>query len=141
VHEEDCWAIRVQARTDQYEGAGRRGLATRSSSLFNPDRSLAGGADPDHGSVHLLNGRSFAMSIVDEVRSALQPLIDQGVIHSVQPNTSATYSGASNQGEHVTIAVMVNADDPEPHRVDIMKLVLQAGLKVDLRLHPNPSRA
>jgi hypothetical protein len=35
---------------------------------------------------------------------------------------------------------MVNADNPEAHRVDIMKLVLQAGLKVELRLQPNPSR-
>jgi hypothetical protein len=48
--------------------------------------------------------------------------------------------GVPNPGQPVTVTVTVNADDAEAHRVDIMKLVLQAGLKVELRLQPNPSR-
>ncbi|HYP12795.1 MAG TPA: hypothetical protein VEQ63_02640 [Bryobacteraceae bacterium] len=75
------------------------------------------------------------MSIVDEVRSALQPLIDQRLVHIVQAG-----EGVPNPGQHETVTVMVNADDPEAHRVDIMKLVLQAGLKVELNLQPNSSR-
>jgi hypothetical protein len=73
------------------------------------------------------------MSIHDEVRSALQPLVDQGLVHMVQAGE------APNPGQHESVTVMVNADDPEAHRVDIMKLVLQAGLKVELRLQPKPS--
>jgi hypothetical protein len=36
---------------------------------------------------------------------------------------------------------VVNTDNPETHRVDLMKLLLQAGLKVELNLQPNPSRS
>jgi hypothetical protein len=75
------------------------------------------------------------MTIQNEVRSALQPLIDQGLVHMVQAG-----GGVPNPGQHESVAVTVNADNPEAHRVDIMKLVLQAGLKVELRLQPNPSR-
>jgi hypothetical protein len=75
------------------------------------------------------------MTIQNEVRSALQPLIDQGLVHMVQAG-----GGVPNPGQPVTVTVTVNADDAEAHRVDIMKLVLQAGLKVELRLQPNPSR-
>ena len=80
------------------------------------------------------------MSIEDEVRRALQPLIDQGLVHMAQAGSYAAYGGVPNQGQPVTVTVTVNADDPEAHRVDIMKLVLQSGLKVELRLQPNPSR-
>lgn len=38
------------------------------------------------------------MSIADEVRRALQPLIDQGLVHNVQPGSFATYSGAPRSG-------------------------------------------
>ncbi len=75
------------------------------------------------------------MTIQDEVRGALQPLIDQGLVHMVQASGEVP-----NPGQHESFTVMVNADNPEAHRVDIMKLVLQAGLKVELRLQPNPSR-
>jgi hypothetical protein len=75
------------------------------------------------------------MTTQDEVRSALQPLIDQGLVHMVQAS-----GGVPNPGQHESVTVMVNADNPEVHRVDIMKLVLQAGLKVELSLQPNPSR-
>jgi hypothetical protein len=74
------------------------------------------------------------MSIHDEVGRALQPLVDQGLVQIVQAG------GVPDPGQHESVTVMVNADDPEAHRVDIMKLVLQAGLKVELRLQPNPSR-
>ena len=80
------------------------------------------------------------MSIVDEVRSALQPMIDQGLVHTVQAGPSAPDGGVPNPSRHEAITVLVNADDPEAHRVDIMKLVLQAGLKVELQPEPNPSR-
>jgi hypothetical protein len=75
------------------------------------------------------------MTVQDEVRGALQPLIDQGLVHMVQTSGEVT-----DPGQHESVTVMVNADDPEVHRIDIMKLVLQAGLKVELRLQPNPSR-
>lgn len=74
------------------------------------------------------------MSIQDEVRRTLQPLVDQGLVHMVQAGE------APNPGQHESVTVMVNADDPEAHRVDIMKLVLQAGLKLELRLESDPSR-
>ena len=80
------------------------------------------------------------MSIQDEVRRALQPLIDQGVVHMVQAGPDAAAGGVPNPSQHPAITVMVNADDPEAHRVDIIKLVLQSGLKVELRLQANPSR-
>ncbi len=80
------------------------------------------------------------MSIQDEVRRALQPLIDQGLVHMVAAGSCAAYGGGPNASQHPAITVMVNADNPEAHRVDIMKLVLQAGLKVELHLQPNPSR-
>jgi hypothetical protein len=80
------------------------------------------------------------MSIVDEVRRALQPLIDQGIVHSVQHGAFATYGKGSLSGEHEPVTVLVNTTDLEPHRVDIKKLILQAGLKVDLQLHSKPSR-
>ncbi len=80
------------------------------------------------------------MSICDEVHNALKPLIDQGLVHTVQPGSFAAYGGVPDPGQHVPVTVMVNADNPEAHRVDIMKLVLQAGLKVELRLQPNPLR-
>lgn len=81
------------------------------------------------------------MSIVDEVRRALQPMIDQGLVHAVQIAVAASYQPRPDPNPHEAITVMVNADDPEAHRVDIEKLLLQAGLKVDLRLQKNPSRA
>ena len=74
------------------------------------------------------------MSIHNEVRRALQPLIDQGLVHMVQAG------GASNPGQHESVTVIVNADHPEAARVDIVKLVMQAGLKVELRLEPNRSQ-
>ena len=80
------------------------------------------------------------MTICDEVHNALKPLIDQGLVHMVQPGSFAAYNGEPNAGRHVPVTVMVNADNPEEHHVDIMRLVLQAGLKVELRLQPNPSR-
>ena len=81
------------------------------------------------------------MSIEDEVRRALQPLINQGFVHTARARSFAAYGGVPNQGKLVTVTVMVNADDPQAYHVDIIKLVLQAGLKVELRLRPNPSRS
>ena len=75
------------------------------------------------------------MTVQDEVRGALQPLIDEGLVHTVQATDEVP-----DLGQHESFTVIVNADNPEAHRVDIMKLVLQAGLKVELRLQPNPSR-
>jgi len=80
------------------------------------------------------------MSLQDEVSRALQPLIDQGLVHMVRAEPSAANGADPDPGQHVPVTVVVNADDPEGHRVDIMKLVLQAGLKVQLHLQPNPSR-
>ena len=80
------------------------------------------------------------MSIYDEIHRALQPLIDQGLVHTILPGAPATPGGEPHPSQHPAVTVMVNADDPEAHRVDITKLLLQAGLKVELRLHPNPSR-
>jgi hypothetical protein len=79
------------------------------------------------------------MSMEDALQRALQPLIDQGVVISVHVEPSARYEGAPREGPHSKATVLVNADDPETHRVDIMKLVLQAGLKLELNLQPNPS--
>jgi hypothetical protein len=79
------------------------------------------------------------MSIVDEARQALQPLIDQRLVHAVHAGQFAAFSG-SDLGQPMVITVLVNVDDPESYRVDIMKLLLQAGLKVEVRLHPNPLR-
>jgi hypothetical protein len=79
------------------------------------------------------------MSIDDEVRHALQPLIDQGMVHAVAGGPSAKYDVGLTP-THQPATVYVNADDPEAHRVDIIKLLLQAGLKVDLHLLPNPPR-
>jgi hypothetical protein len=81
------------------------------------------------------------MSLQDEVRRALQPLIDEGLVHTVEAESSVADGGGHNPGQQVPVTVLLNADDPEAHRVDIMKLILQAGLKVDLRLLPNPSRS
>lgn len=79
------------------------------------------------------------MSIEDEVRRALQPLIDQGLVDAVQVEASARYDGAPRAGPHSKATVVVNTDHPETHRVDLMKLLLQAGLKVELNLQPNPA--
>ncbi len=81
------------------------------------------------------------MSIQDEVGRALQPLIDQGLVHLVQAGLSTPDGGVPHPSRHELITVLVSADDPEAHRVDIMKLVLQAGLKVELHLQPSPSRS
>ncbi len=80
------------------------------------------------------------MSIYDEIYHALQPLIAQGLVHTILPGAPAPDDGVPNPSQHPAVTVMVNADDPEAHRVDMTKLLLQAGLKVELRLHPNPSR-
>ncbi len=80
------------------------------------------------------------MNIQDEVRRALQPLIDQGLVQKDSGVAFASYGGVPSPDQHVNVTVIVNADDPEAHRVDIMKLLLQAGLKVDLLLQANPSR-
>jgi hypothetical protein len=74
------------------------------------------------------------MSLQDDVRRALQPLIDQGLVDRVE---AGKHGGVP--GQPAPITVMVNADDPETHRVDIMKLILQAGLKISLHLHPSRS--
>jgi hypothetical protein len=81
------------------------------------------------------------MNLEDEVRRALQPLIDQGLVNIIQADASTGNGAEPDPGQHQPITVLVNADDPEPHRVEIMKLVLQAGLKVDLHLKPNASRS
>jgi hypothetical protein len=75
------------------------------------------------------------------VGRALQPLIDQGLVHLVQAGLSIPDGGVPHPSRHELITVLVSADDPEAHRVDIMKLVLQAGLKVELHLQPSPSRS
>ena len=80
------------------------------------------------------------MSIIDEVRRALQPLIAQGLVHEVRIGTLARYDGMPSASPHEAFTILVNADNPEAHRVDIMKLVLEAGLKAELHLQPNPSR-
>ncbi|HEX2554611.1 MAG TPA: hypothetical protein VHL98_12990 [Microvirga sp.] len=79
------------------------------------------------------------MNILDEVRQALRPMIDQGLVQTVQQGPFATYDGGLTP-THGSVKVLVNADDPEAHRVDIMKLLLQAGLKVELSLGTNPLR-
>ncbi len=79
------------------------------------------------------------MSIEDEVRRALQPLIDQGLVDTVHVEPSARYDGAPRAGPHSKATVVVNTDNPETHRVDLIKLLLQAGLKVELNLQPNPA--
>jgi len=73
------------------------------------------------------------LSLQDDVRHALQPLIDQGLVRRVD---AEAHSGECAPGQPDPVTVIVNADDPEAHRVDIIKLILQAGLKVDLRLQP-----
>ncbi len=79
------------------------------------------------------------MNILDEVRRTLQPLIDQGVVHLVEQGPFARDDGGLTP-THGAVNVLVNADDPEAHRVNIIKLLLQAGLKVELSLGANPSR-
>jgi hypothetical protein len=80
------------------------------------------------------------MTLHDEVRQALEPLIDQGLVYAVQAGPLPASRGASDLGHHEAVTVIVNADDPEAHRVDIMKLMLQAGLKAELSLQPNLAR-
>jgi hypothetical protein len=81
------------------------------------------------------------MNIQDEVRRALQPSIVQGLVQGVGGMVFAGYDGVPSPGQHPTVLVVVNADNPEAHRVDITKPALQAGLKVELSLQPNPSRS
>lgn len=78
------------------------------------------------------------MELVDGIRRALQPMMDKGQVHSVLPGPFASYQGGLTP-THQPVTVLVNADDPEAHRVDITKLVLQAGLKVELNLRSNPA--
>ena len=79
------------------------------------------------------------MNILDEVRRTLHPLIEQGVVQMIEQGPFASYESRLTP-THGAVKVLVNADDPEAHRVDIMKLLLQAGLKVELSLGSNPSR-
>jgi hypothetical protein len=84
--------------------------------------------------VHQVRGK-------DRVRRALQPLIDQGLVDTVQVEPSARYDRAPRAGSHSKATVVVNTDNTETHRVDIMKLLLQAGSEVELNLQPNPSQS
>ena len=61
-------------------------------------------------------------------------------LHAVQAGPFRASRGASDPGHHEAVTVIVNADDPEAHRVDIMKLMLQAGVKAELSLQPNLAR-
>ena len=82
------------------------------------------------------------MSILDDVRRALQSLIDQGIVHEVHVVPHATNGPGTLMPGQVNVSAQINAPNPEGHREEILRHLERAGLrKVNLILHPNYSRA
>jgi hypothetical protein len=71
----------------------------------------------------------------DEVRRALQPMIDAGVIHTLI-FSSATYGSGTPMSEEVFVSAIINAPNPEDHRQEIERLLKDAGIaQVNLTLY------
>ena len=73
----------------------------------------------------------------DEVRRALQPMIDRRTVHLVQPGAFATLDNIGAPGQRPRVSVLLN-DDSEANREEACRLVREAGLDVELAFGPNP---
>jgi hypothetical protein len=76
------------------------------------------------------------MDLNEQVREALRPLINNGLVHDahIQPSASPGYAPG-----YVNVTVSLNADNPELLRENIMRQFREHGLKVaGLDLFTNP---
>jgi hypothetical protein len=80
------------------------------------------------------------MAIDQDVRAALKPLDDQGLIHLVEVDASLVGVGASPNPLATTGVMMrLNTLDPEAHREEIEHLLHEHGLtNIELLLKTNP---
>ena len=80
--------------------------------------------------------------LIDDVRRALQPLIDKGIVLDVQEALSgARYDTGGLQSEKGTFTVIVAGSDPEARRPGITALLHQAGLmdKITVSFQTKPA--
>ena len=77
------------------------------------------------------------MTLVDEVRRALQPLIDNGVVVDLQEEGRAVYGDGLVPQQQV-FRVIVDAPASETYGPEVNRLILGAGLTDRVRavLHP-----
>ncbi len=75
------------------------------------------------------------MSKEDEVRRALQPMIDAGVIQNLI-FSSATYGSGTPMSEEAFVSAIINAPNPKDHRQEIERRLKDAGtMEVNLTLY------
>jgi hypothetical protein len=77
------------------------------------------------------------MDLIEQVRAALKPLSDKGLVHDVQMGAFASY-GSGLRPYDPAVAVFMNVPDPESYQEEADRLVQAAGLRVELQLHRNP---
>ena len=77
------------------------------------------------------------MSLIDDVRRALQPLMERGIVIDVR------WGAQAGVPEKKIFLVTIDAPDPESQRAEIERLIEEAGLadRVLAHLHWNPQRA
>ena len=85
------------------------------------------------------------MNLEDEVRSALKPLINRGLVVNVQWGVQAGHIEGGPIPQKVIIELTVDASDPEQHRAEVDRAIEDAGLagRVLAHLHSKqqkPSR-
>jgi hypothetical protein len=79
------------------------------------------------------------MSTNDDVRRALKPLIEKGIIHEAHIIPHASYGPGTVLPEQVNVSALVNAVDPEEHREEVLRLLKEAGIAMgQANLHRNP---
>jgi Protein of unknown function (DUF2934) len=80
------------------------------------------------------------MSLDDKVHTALKSLIDHGLVQEIHTNQHALYVEGGLVPDEVNVSAVLNASEPEQHRLEIEDLLHKAGLgKVVLHLQGNSS--
>jgi Protein of unknown function (DUF2934) len=75
------------------------------------------------------------MKLDDKVHTALKPLTHQGLVQEVHTNRHAAYVEGGLVPDEVNVSAVLNAPEPEQHRLEIEDLLHKAGLgKVILHL-------
>ena len=68
------------------------------------------------------------MNLEDDVRRALKPLIDRGLVVDVQWGVQAGHVEGGPVPQKVIIELTVDAADPEQHRAEVNRAIEDAGL-------------
>jgi|tagenome__1003787_1003787.scaffolds.fasta_scaffold20670751_2 hypothetical protein len=82
------------------------------------------------------------MTLDQDLRAALKPLDDQGLIHLVEVNTSLVGTGEfPNPLATTGVMILLNTVDPEAHREEIEHLLHAHGItNIEVVLESNPPK-